>query len=496
MKTALSKRLATWSVSRQKQWISDAEETQLRVLRQLLYQARKTQFAREHDLVGIHAYEDYKARVPIRDYESFAPYIAKIQAGEKDVLWPGRPMYWAKTAGTISGSKHIPITKDSLPHHLTTARHALYHYIHTTGNADFVRGSMVFLSGSPQLVPENGIPTGRLSGIVNHHIPSYLKRQKYPKYATNCIQDWEQKLDAIVEETLKAPVTLISGIPPWVQMYMDKLQQRSGSLIKDLFPRLSLLVHGGVNFAPYSTKLFDTIGQSIDTIETYPASEGFIAFQDAREAEGMLLQLNSGMFFEFVPVKEIHSENPTRRWLQDVALGADYALVLSTNAGLWSYVLGDTVQVASRSPYRIVVTGRVNQYTSAFGEHVIAEEVDRAIKQTLKQYPEVSLTEFTVAPQVSQQAGEASYHEWLIEFERPPKDIASFTRTLDEAMRRLNIYYDDLVRGNTLQPLRITQLGQGTFRKYMKAHNKLGEQNKVTRLSNDRKVASGLLATL
>ena len=494
MKALLSKPLAALAVHKQKQWSQRPVATQLQVLRQLIYQARNTHFGKEHQLGSIKTYEAFKERVPIRDYESIAPYIQQIQAGERDVLWPGKPMYWAKTSGTTSGSKYIPITKASLPHHIAAARNALFYYIHETGNASFLNGKMLFLSGSPQLEHVNDIPTGRLSGIVHHHVPSYLSRNHCPSYATNCIPDWEQKLDAIIQETKSTDLTLLSGIPPWVQMYLEKLQQHTGKQAKELFPNFSLLVHGGVDFAPYRTKLFDTIGEQVDTIETYPASEGFIAFQDSQQTEGLLLLLNSGMFFEFIPVSEYFSDNPTRLWIQEVELGVDYAIILSTNAGLWAYTIGDTVKFVSKDPHRIVVTGRIKHFTSAFGEHVIAKEVDQAMQYALDQHPEAVLVEFTVAPQVGQQAGDPSYHEWFIEFTNPPQDLASFAQALDQAVRKQNAYYDDLIRGSILQPLKITSLPRGSFQQYMQLHGKLGGQNKVVRLANDRIVAEALLA--
>jgi hypothetical protein len=339
-----------------------------------------------------------------------------------------------------------------------------------------------------------GMPTGRLSGIVNHHVPAYLQHNQLPSYATNCVEDWEAKVDAMVEETLHAKMGLIAGIPPWVQMYLDKLQQRAGQPIKDIFPDLSLLVHGGVNFAPYRTKLFDTIGDSIDAIETYPASEGFIAFQDSQQAAGLLLQLNSGIFFEFIPASEYFTENPIRLCIEEVALGVDYAIILSTNAGLWAYSLGDTVRFVSENPYRVVVTGRIKHFISAFGEHIIAEEVDKAMQHALAQHPETVLTEFTVAPQVSKQSGVPSYHEWLIEFTHPPQNIPAFAQDLEQALRLLNSYYDDLVAGKVLHSLHITQLTKGAFKQHMQIKNTLGGQNKVVRLANDRSLADALLA--
>ncbi len=490
----VSKPIAAWVVRQQRQWSQRPVATQQRVFKQIIKHAQHTFFGRAHRFSAIRDYEDFKACVPIRDYEGLASYINKIKTGEGNVLWPGKPLYLAKTSGTTSGSKYIPITKEAMPHHLRGARNALLNYIHETGKASFLDNKMIFLSGSPQLDDVEGVPTGRLSGIVHHHVPAYLRHNQLPTYVTNCLEDWEAKVDAIVEETLPAKMGLIAGIPPWVQMYLDKLQQRTGRPIKDIFPELSLLVHGGVNFAPYRTKLFNTIGKSIDTIETYPTSEGFIAFQDSQQAEGLLLQLNSGIFFEFVPASEYFKKHPTRLCIEEVVLGIDYAIILSTNAGLWAYSLGDTVKFVSKDPYRIIVTGRIKHFISAFGEHVIAEEVEKAMQYALAKHTETVLEEFTVAPQVSDRPDMPSYHEWLVAFTHPPQDIQNFAQDLERELRRLNAYYDDLVAGKVLQPLRITQLTRGAFQQHMQAENKLGGQNKVVHLTNDRVLANALLA--
>ncbi|MCG8340836.1 MAG: GH3 auxin-responsive promoter family protein, partial [Cytophagales bacterium] len=377
--------------------------------------------------------------------------------------------------------------------HILSARNALLSYIDETSNTSFLEGEMIFLSGSPQLDKVGGVPTGRLSGIVNHHVPAYLRSNQLPSYPANCIEDWEKKLDKIIDETIATKMTLISGIPPWIQMYFDKLQERTQKRIKDIFPHFSLLVHGGVNFEPYRKKLFESIAQEIDTIETYPASEGFLAFQDSRQAEGLLLQLDSGIFFEFISVEEYLSPHPKRLSIEAVELGVNYAIILNSNAGLWGYSLGDTVKFVAKDPYRIIVTGRVKHFISAFGEHVIAEEVEKAMQYTLQKYKEVKLIEFTVAPQVSKRKEEASYHEWLIEFAELPENMNAFARGLEQHLQGLNAYYDDLIQGKILANLKITLLEKDAFRKYMKSQGKLGGQNKVPRLANDRCIADALL---
>ena len=471
-----------------------ALEDQQSIFEYLLKAGSKTEFGKEHGFSDIKTYQDFIRQVPIRDYEAFKPYIEKIKQGKHNVLWKGQPLYFAKTSGTTSGVKYIPISKDSISNHINTARNALLCYMAETGNTKFADGKLIFLSGSPTLERVGGIPTGRLSGIVNHHIPNYLRSNQMPSYETNCIEEWEAKLDKIVQETLHQRMTLISGIPPWVQMYFDRLNQQSGKKIGELFPDFSVMVQGGVNFEPYKAKLFESIGRKVDCVELFPASEGFFAFQDSQHAAGLLLNTNSGIFYEFVPAAEIFSANPTRLSLQDVKLGENYAMIVNNNAGLWGYNIGDTIKFVSTAPYRIVVTGRTKHFISAFGEHVIGEEVEAALMAAALE-SNVQITEFTVAPVIAQEQGK-SFHEWLIEFENPPSDILAFSKKVDDHLRSKNVYYDDLIRGNILDQLHVSMVQKNGFIDYMKSVGKLGGQNKVPRLSNDRGIADGLRAWL
>jgi len=461
------------------------------IFQQLIKTGTGTTFGNDHRLKEVTNYSEFRESVPVRDYEALSPYIEQIKNGGQNVLWKGKPIYFAKTSGTTSGVKYIPITSDSISNHINTARNALLCYMVESGNTAFADGKMIFLSGSPVLERIGGIPTGRLSGIVNHYVPRYLRSNQLPSYETNCIEDWEVKLEKIVEETIGQNMSLISGIPPWMQMYFDWLMEKSGGeKIKAIFPNLQVIVHGGVNFEPYKAKLFDSIGAPIDTIETFPASEGFFAFQDTLDKEGLLLNTNSGIFFEFIPAGEVFNENPTRLSLEDVKIGENYALVINSNAGLWSYNIGDMVRFVSTDPYRIVVTGRIKHYISAFGEHVIGEEVEHAILQAAKEF-NAHIIEFTVAPKI-QVSNELPYHEWFVAFERIPEDIAAFAKSVDGHLRQKNIYYDDLISGNILQPLKIRAMKREAFQEYMKLEGKLGGQNKVPRLSNDRKIADAL----
>jgi len=493
LKAALSKPFAALVVSNINRWKKNAVAAQESTLKQLIAAAKHTSFGKDHQFSAIKNYEDFKRLVPVRDYEELRPYIDRVVAGEKDVLWKGKPAYFAKTSGTTSGAKYIPISKESMPEHIKAARNALLTYVHETGNTNFVNGKMIFLQGSPVMSTKNGIKVGRLSGIVANLVPAYLQKNRLPSYATNCIEDWEEKVDAIVEETYQEDMTLISGIPPWVQMYFDKLTEKTGGRqIKDIFKNFQLFVYGGVNYEPYRAKIEASIGRKVDSIETYPASEGFIAYQDRQADKSLLLLAKAGMFYEFIPADEYYNEHPTRLSLEEVELEKNYALILNTNAGLWGYSIGDTVKFVSKNPYKIYVTGRIKHFISAFGEHVIGEEVEQALLSVANEEG-VGITEFTVAPQVNPPAGELPYHEWFVEFATAPADLPAFSKKVDEALQKKNIYYFDLIEGKILQPLIIQSLQKDAFVNYMRAEGKLGGQNKVPRLSNDRKIAEGLI---
>ena len=469
----------------------NALEDQQSILNQLVKAGKSTIFGKEHHFDQINSPLEFQEAVPLRDYEAIKTYIEQIKKGTQNVLWKGKPIYFAKTSGTTSGVKYIPITKDSISNHINGARNALLTYMATTGENQFVNGRMIFLSGSPVLERVADIPTGRLSGIVNHHIPAYLRSNQLPSYATNCIEEWEEKLDLIVAETILKDMTLVGGIPPWMQMYFDRIVEKSGKSVKEVFPNLQVLVQGGVNFEPYKAKLWETIGKNIDTIELFPASEGFFAFQDDRNESGLLLNTNSGIFYEFIPIAEVHLENPTRLSLGEVKLGEQYALIINSNAGLWGYSIGDIVKFVSTAPYRIIVAGRVKHFISAFGEHVIGEEVEKAMLKVANAM-QASVVEFTVAPYIQQGQGQ-SYHEWLIEFEKAPADMDLFAQQLNENMCLQNVYYQDLIDGKILAPLRISVLQKNAFIDYMRSKGKLGGQNKVPRLSNDRVIGDDLI---
>ena len=493
LKELFIKSLAKQSAKKIRKQRKNALRDQDKIRRKLIKKAKYTVFGKDHLFEAIETYDDFKAQIPIRDYEELRPYIDQILDKKKNVLWPGVPKYFAKTSGTTSGVKYIPITKASIKYHIKAAREAIFNYIHLHKKASIFTKRVIFLSGSPVLSAKANIKTGRLSGLVNHEMPSWVKANQLPSYETNCIDDWETKLDRIVDETIGEDMSLISGIPPWVQMYYERLIQRSGKQnVGDLFPNFQLFIYGGVNFKPYRQTLEGLVGRSVDSLETYPASEGFIAYQDSWNEKGLLLNTKAGMFYEFIPLNEIQDPKPTRLQLAEVKTGIDYVLLITSNAGLWAYNIGDTVRFVSLNPYRLIVSGRVKHFISAFGEHVIAKEVEESL-MTVGNEQNIGVVDFTVAPQITPVNNETPYHEWFIEFDQIPESLSDFEAKVDRLMREQNIYYDDLREGNILQNLKIRCLKKSAFRNYMKSKGKLGGQNKVPRLSNDRKIANELI---
>ena len=495
IKSVAAKLFASKIYHKTQAWANKPVETQNEIFKSLISDAKETVFGKDHHFKKIKTIDDFQKNVPVRDYEDLKSYIDRVKQGEENILWKGKPIYFAKTSGTTSGAKYIPLTKESMPSHIKASRNAILHYIYETGNADFVDGKMIFLQGSPILVEKYGIKFGRLSGIGAHFVPKYLQKNRMPSWETNCIEDWDTKVNAIVEETINQDMTIISGIPSWVQMYFERLQEKSGGKkIGDLFKNFNLFIYGGVNYEPYRAKFENMIGRKVDSIELFPASEGFFAYQDSQKQKGMLLLLNSGIFYEFIKADEFFTDpdgsGPKSYTIGEVEMGINYALIVSTNAGLWRYNIGDTVQFTSLFPHRVIVSGRIKHYISAFGEHVIANEVENAMKEATAG-TNIVINEFTVAPQITPSSG-LPYHEWFIEFEKEPENMETFAEAIDDSMRKQNIYYDDLITGNVLRKVVITKVSKNGFQEYMKSQGKLGGKNKIPRLSNDRKIVDNL----
>lgn len=491
LKAFAAKIFAKRIVAKTNKWVRKPDETQKRVFKELIGKGARTKFGLDHEFSNIHTYQDFSERVPVRDYEELKPYITRMVDGEADILWPGKPLYFAKTSGTTSGAKYIPITKESIKNQVEASRNAILNYIDETGSANFVDGKMIFLQGSPELTEKNGIKLGRLSGISAHYVPKYLQKNRLPSWETNCIEDWETKVNMIVAETKNEDMTVIAGIPSWVQMYFERLKEKTNRNIGELFPNFELFIYGGVNYEPYRKKFEELIGRKVASIELFPASEGFFAYQDSQKENGMLLLLDSGIFYEFIRADEFYNDERKRLTIEQVEKNVDYVMIISTNAGLWAYNLGDTVRFVSLDPYKVIVSGRVKHFISAFGEHVIAKEVEEAMLMATNA-TDAKTNEFTVAPHITPENGELPYHEWFVEFEREPSDMETFKKTLDQALQKQNSYYFDLIEGKVLQPLKITLIRKNGFMDYMKSIGKLGGQNKVQRLSNDRSVADKL----
>ncbi len=474
-------------------WVNKPVETQEKVFKELLRQGEKTLFGQDHQFSDIKSHQDFVERVPVRDYEALRPYVEKAVEGKEDILWPGKPIYFAKTSGTTSGAKYIPITGVSIREQVNASRNAILNYITETGETGFVNGKWIFLQGSPELQEKNGIKLGRLSGISAHYVPNYLQKNRLPSWETNCIEDWETKVDKIVEETEHENMTLIAGIPSWVQMYFERLVAKNHKKVGEQFKNFQLFIYGGVNYEPYRAKFEQLMGRRVDSIELFPASEGFFAYQNSQKDKGMLLLLNAGIFYEFVKADEFFDQHPARLTIKDVELGVNYVMIISTNAGLWAYNLGDTIAFTSLKPYKVIVTGRIKHFISAFGEHVIAKEVEEAMQEAISATDAV-VNEFTVAPRINPDKDELPYHEWFVEFENSPSDMDRFKSVLDQSLQEQNSYYFDLIDGKILQPLKVREVRPGGFQHYMKSIGKLGGQNKVQRLANDRKIADVLLS--
>ena len=471
-------------------WSSKPVQTQEKQFKHLINSAKKTSFGADHNFQKISSYKDFVKNVPVREYEGIRPYIERVKNGESNILWPGRPIYFALTSGTTSGSKYIPITKESLKNHLNGAKNAILNYVAQTKKTSFIKGKFIFIQGSPLLDKMSEILIGRLSGISAHHIPFYMQSKMLPSWETNIIEDWETKLERIVDETIDKDMTIISGIPSWVQMYFEKIEERKQKKVGAIFQNFNLFIYGGVNYKPYEKKFKSLIGRKIDSIELFPASEGFYAFQDKQEFKGLLLILNDGIFYEFIEEKKYHLNTFDRISISEVCLNTNYVLIVSTNAGLWAYNTGDTIRFTSLNPYRVIVTGRVTQFLSAFGEHVIVKEVELAVEKACLKTGE-TVNEFTVAPKFKK-GSEMACHEWFIEFAKEDPDIQTFQTTIDLELQKQNKYYHDLIAGKIIAPAKVNTVEKGGFNKYMKSIGKLGGQNKIPKISNNRKLADQL----
>ena len=462
---------------------------QWRVFKKIIELGKGSKFAKDHNLNGL-SYKEYKKKIPLFDYEKLAPYISLISAGEKNILTKGSPMYFAVTSGTTSGTKYIPLTKNMLASQTRSVKELLLLYSHQTGQYDFSGSAMMFIQGSPKLSRFNKIPYAKLSGITARHIPFYLKKNRLPTMKTNLIKDWDLKLSKIVEETIGKDLKILGGIPPWVITYFEKLLQTTNKKrVLDVFPNLKLYIHGGTSFDNYKSNFLNMCGD-IDTLEVYPASEGFFGYQNKINDSDLLLLTNHGVFYEFIELSEFKCNNFERRCLEDVQVGIDYVMIVSTISGLWGYNTGDTIRFTSLKPYRFVFSGRASQFCSAFGEHVIEKEVQTALKNCVLELGGV-VSEFTVCPDFGDDSKKPC-HNWYVEFGNKPNKVEAFELMLNKEMEKQNPYYKDLIHSGVIGRLELYCVKRGGFNSYMKSIGKFGGQNKCPHLSNNNKIGSFL----
>ena len=477
----------------------DPAATQEAALRRLVATARDTEFGLAHGFRGIRSVVDYQAQVPVRDYAQHRPWLERAAAGEEAIVWPGRCRDWVKTSGTTSGDKLIPVTPEAFAAHRQGGWDALLRAATLVGGGALMGGPMLFLGGSTALRPLG--PTSRvgdLSGLVASRLPWGFRGRYSPGAASAGITDWEERLAAIAALAATQDLRLLSGMPSWLVILFERVARQceaGGRRLRDLgqlWPELRVLIHGGVAFAPYTQVFDEWLGRRLERVEVYPASEGFVAVQ-TEASGGLTLMLDYGIFYEFVPVEDLGNAAPRRHTVAEVELGRPYAVVMTTPAGLWSYVLGDTVRFTARDPLRLAITGRTRHYVNAFGENVIVEEVERALVRACRR-TEAEAVEFTVAPAFPTASEPRGGHEWLIEFRVPPVEPEDFARILDETLASLNTDYRTKRAGSVgMVAPRVTVLPPGTFYRWMQRAGRLGDQHKVARVTNDRAMATALL---
>lgn len=474
--------------------LADPVGCQETLMRSFVETAKHTAFGKDHGFDEISTYEDFKERVPLRNYEQLLPYIERIKAGEKDILWKGRPVFLGKTSGTTSKTKFIPVTKDSLKNHIGGGQYAPLNYAYHNKKLAFLKGKSLFFSDGHFFEDINGIKAAPISTIGNSCVPWWYRWLRLPSDEINAIPDYKERIGAMIDLAESNDIRIIVAMPVWLLVFLRSLKEKTGKEFNQLFPNFQLLILSGMDYEPFLPEIKKYINMPFDVFETYPSTEGLLAYQDVLNERGMQLILNNGIFFEFVPVNEVFNENPKRVSLKDVEPGVNYALVLNTNAGLWGYINGDTVRFKSVFPHRIEITGRIAQYISAFGEHVTVEETEKSIAETAAEFG-VTIVEYTVAPNIKDD-GNLPYHEWFIEFGKAPADLSAFSASLDKKICARNFSYKDVVTHKAIEPLKITLVPEGGFEKFLKVAGKTGLQQKVPHARNDYQFAGQLKSAL
>jgi len=464
------------------------------VFHSLIRDAAQTAFGKDHRFAQIRSNADFRNAVPLRNYESLLPYLKRVHAGESDVLWKGRPLYFGKTSGTTSKTKYIPVTRESLQNQLQGPVYAPAHIARDTQNIDFLKGRVLLFSDGHFFEDLNGIPAAPISTIANSRAPFIYKWWQVPSNRINAIPDYEARIAAMIRACEGKDIRTIAAMPVWFIVFLRKIKQVSGKTFDELFPNFRMLLVSGMDYLPFLPEIQTHIRKPFRVYESYPSTEGFIAYQDQENIRGMQLVLNNGIFFEFVELSSLREAKPRRISLKDVQPGINYALVLNTNAGLWGYLNGDTVRFTSTFPHRIVITGRIHHYISAFGEHVTTEETDHAIAAA-SAASGTTVASYTVAPHIATDQSLPA-HEWFIEFGAETPDTDLFAASLEKALCDMNFSYGDLVRSKAIAKPRIRIIPAGGFETYLQASGKTGLQQKIPAAQNDYKLAAELIRIL
>ncbi|MCA0398418.1 MAG: GH3 auxin-responsive promoter family protein [Bacteroidetes bacterium] len=487
-------RLRLWQID---DWIKDPMAAQREVLQELVTTAQYTEFGRQYGMNKLFNIRTFKQTIPVHEYNDLKPYIERMMAGEENVLWNSPISWFAKSSGTTSDkSKFIPISEESLKqNHYQGAKDVLTMYYASNPDSELLTGKGLVIGGSHQVSQfDEAVSYGDLSAVLLQNSPFWGHWIRTPDLSIALMDEWEQKLEQLALNTIPENVTSISGVPTWTLVLLKRILEMTGrSCIAEVWPQLELYIHGGVSFTPYREQFRQLMGKDINYLEMYNASEGFFAAQDHTEADGMLLFTNHGIFYEFMPVEEYGKSFPETIGLDKVELGKNYALVISTTGGLWRYIVGDTVQFSSLKPYRIKVSGRLKHYMNAFGEEVIVDNTDRAIAIACEKTG-AAVNDYTAAPVYFSANGNGA-HEWLIEFEKQPADIAHFAYELDTALKNLNSDYEAKRHKDIALRMPIVHaVNKGFFNQWLNANGKLGGQHKVPRLSNERHLLETLLS--
>ncbi len=476
-------------------FINHPTETQNGILFSQLFHAESTVYGQQFGFSSISSYNDFKNRVPVVSYEDFQPFIERARQGERDVIWPGQIRNFAKSSGTTNAkSKYIPITQESLDEcHFKAGKDLVSMYVNNHPENQLFSNKNLRLGGSSELSEEFNTKVGDLSAILIDNLPFWVEITATPSRKVSLMSEWESKLKAIVGEVRYSEVGSITGVPSWMMVLLQKVLEETGaSSIAEVWPNLEVFFHGGISFTPYREQYRSVIGKNINYYEIYNASEGFFGIQDRSDSNEMLLMLDYGIFYEFIPMEEIHSDNPKVLTLEEVELGKNYAIVLTTNGGLWRYLIGDTVIFTSLNPYRIKVSGRTKHYINAFGEELMIDNVEAALAVACKN-TDAMVSDYTGAP-IFMQKNESGAHEWIFEFSKAPENIDLFTDVFDEHLKTLNSDYEaKRYNDMTLKRPVVHAAQPKLFYRWMENRGKLGGQNKVPRLSNDRQYIDPLL---